>query len=94
MLKYVINIIIILNTKLIIFNPLNIFTCLSILLSQWPCNCFMLLLWLQLKVDEAKEIVTDQWKDLEEAEAEEEAFEDSDQDGELSDSDGSSTSEE
>ena len=40
----------------------------------------MLLLWLQLKVDEAKEIVTDQWKDLEEAEAEEEAFEDSDQD--------------
>ena len=90
MLKYVI---IILNTKLI-FNPLNIFICLSILLSQWLCNCFMLLLWLQLKVDEAKEIVTDQWKDLEEAEAEEEAFEDSDQDGELSDSDGSSTSEE
>ena len=53
----------------------------------------MLLLWLQLKVDEAKEIVTDQWKDLEEAEAEEEAFEDSDQDGELSDSDGSTSEE-
>ena len=37
--------------------------------------------------------MTDQWKDLEEAEAEEEAFEDSDQDGEMSDSD-DSTSEE
>ena len=30
----------------------------------------MLLSWLQLKVDEAKEMVTDQWKDLEEEEKE------------------------
>ena len=47
---------------------------------------FTLLIWLQLKVDEAKEMVTSQWKDLEEEEAEEEAFEDSDQEG-MSDSD-------
>ena len=55
--------------------------------------CFTLLLWLQLKVDEAKEIVTDQWKDLEEEEAEEEAFEDSDQDGPSESEDDASTSE-
>ena len=54
----------------------------------------MLLSWLQVKVDEAKEMVTDQWKDLEEEEAEEEAFEDSDQDGISSDTDDASTSEE
>ena len=53
---------------------------------------FTLLSWLQLKVDEAKEIVTDQWRDLEEEEAEAEAFEDSDQDA-VSDSEESTASE-
>ena len=46
------------------------FFCVHVILN----SIFMLLSWLQLKVDEAKEMVTDQWKDFEEKEAEEEAL--------------------